>query len=116
MPLDTSSLTTIEIDQFEDRAKKKHKRTAVGETLISGIGAAGGVSAAGTIASAAGASTLCGSTALASALGGIFVTTTPIGWTVGAAIAGVAVAGLAGKAIKSGVSRDYKNKKWFGGK
>ncbi|WFS63060.1 hypothetical protein LF599_02565 [Pseudodesulfovibrio thermohalotolerans] len=110
MPLDLSSVTAEDLDRFKDRARKRHKRTLLGSAANLLGGAVGGAAAAGTVAGAAEATTLLGSTTLASALGGVFVASTPIGWTVGAAIAGAAVAGLAGKTIKSGISRDHKNK------
>jgi hypothetical protein len=84
----------------------KDKIGLVGEGLATLGGAAAGVAAAGTVASAAGASTLLGSTTLASALGGVFVTSTPIGWVIGsAAIAGAAGYGIA-KLVRSGSAQD----------
>lgn len=69
-------------------------------------GVAAGASAAGAIAGAAGVSTLLGSTTLASALGGVFVATTPVGWVIGsAALAGAAGYGIA-KMIRSGSRED----------
>ncbi|MOA33218.1 hypothetical protein D3C78_1544960 [compost metagenome] len=54
-----------------------------------------------------------GSGTLASALGGVFVTTTPVGWIVGAA----AAAGLAGygisKLIRSGARQDIIREKYI---
>ena len=70
-----------------------------GEALGFGIGTVGGIGLAGTVASVAGASTLLGSTTLASILGGVFVTATPVGWVVGAAATAgslVAVCGIIG--------------------
>lgn len=76
------------------------------EVLATAGGAAAGAAAAGTVASAVGASTLLGSSALGSALGGIFVTTTPVGWVVGAAVlAGAAGYGLT-KLARSGAKQD----------
>ncbi|RZS57954.1 hypothetical protein [Sphaerotilus mobilis] len=65
-------------------------------------GTAAGVVAAGTLASAAGASTLLGSSTLAGVLGGIFVTSTPIGWVLGAAAAGGALGLAVVKLARSG--------------
>lgn len=84
----------------------KDKVGLVGEGLATIGGAAAGAAAAGTVASAAGASTLLGSTTLASALGGVFVTSTPIGWVIGSvAIAGAAGYGIA-KLVRSGTKQD----------
>jgi transcription initiation factor TFIIIB Brf1 subunit/transcription initiation factor TFIIB len=68
-----------------------------------------GYAAAPTIAGIFGANTLLGSTFLGSLLGGVFVTTTPIGWVVGstAAAAVLTYAGL--KIFKSGVKNSIKN-------
>ncbi|HRG46206.1 MAG TPA: hypothetical protein PLG41_08400 [Leptospiraceae bacterium] len=77
-----------------------------GEALGLGIGTAGGAAVAGTVATVAGASTLLGSTTLGSVLGGIFVTSTPVGWVVGAAAAGGALSYAAIKLIKSGNKSD----------
>ena len=96
-------------EQLEDAIEKlkgKDKVGVLGEVLSGAGGAAGGAAAAGTLASAAGASTLLGSTSLASALGGVFVTATPVGWVVGAAaIAGAAGYGIA-KLVRSGSKQD----------
>ena len=77
-----------------------------GEALGFGIGTVGGIGLAGTVASVAGASTLLGSTTLASILGGVFVTATPVGWVVGAAATGGALSYAAIKLIKSGAKSD----------
>jgi hypothetical protein len=74
----------------------------LGELGVTGLGVTAGVAASGAVAAAAGAATLAGSTTLASILGGIFVTTTPVGWVVGAAVAGGALAYSAGKLVRSG--------------
>lgn len=78
----------------------------VGRGITAGLGALGGAAASGTVASACGASTLLGSSTLASLLGGIFVTTTPVGWVVGTAAAGAAVCYGAGRLISSGARAD----------
>lgn len=74
----------------------------LGELGVTGLGVTAGVAASGAVAAAAGAATLAGSTTLASILGGIFVTTTPVGWVVGAAVAGGTLAYSAGKLVRSG--------------
>jgi hypothetical protein len=94
------------LSQAIEKLKGKDKVGVLGEVLTGVTGSAAGAAAAGTLASAAGASTLLGSTSLAGALGGVFVTATPVGWVVGAA----AVAGAAGygisKLVRSGSKHD----------
>lgn len=106
---DNQSNTKYNQEQLEaaiEKLKRKDKVGVLGEVLSTTGGVAGGAAAAGTLASAAGASTLLGSTSLASALGGIFVTATPVGWVVGAAaIAGAAGYGIA-KLVRSGSKQD----------
>jgi hypothetical protein len=99
-----------EAEKYLEEAIRKLKRPdkvgVAGTGLGAVAGVAGGSAAAGALASAAGATTLLGSTTLASALGGVFVTATPVGWFVGCGIAG----GLAGlgiaKLIRSGGKQD----------
>jgi hypothetical protein len=84
---------------------KQHPRDRVGilgELGVTGLGVVAGVAASGAVAAAAGTATLVGSTTLASILGGIFVTTTPVGWIIGTAVAGGALAYSAGKLVRSG--------------
>ncbi|MBV5330379.1 MAG: hypothetical protein JZU65_22565, partial [Chlorobium sp.] len=73
----------------------------LGELGVTGLGLVAGVAASGAVAVAAGAATLAGSTTLASILGGIFVTTTPVGWIIGTAVAGGALAYSAGQLVRS---------------
>lgn len=82
----------------------------LGELGVTGIGITAGAAASGSIATAAGATTLLWSTTLASFLGGIFVTITPIGWIVGAAATGGALAYIAGKLVRSGAKCDALRK------
>lgn len=89
-----------------DKLKGRDRVGVMGEgaALLGGAGA--GAALAGSAAGMAGATTLLGSTSLASLLGGVFVTTTPIGWVVGsAAVAGAAGYGIA-KLIRSGNKQD----------
>ncbi len=89
-----------------DKLKGRDRVGVMGEgaALLGGAGA--GAALAGSAAGMAGATTLLGSTSLASLLGGVFVTTTPIGWVVGsAAVAGAAGYGIA-KLIRSGSKQD----------
>jgi hypothetical protein len=77
------------------------------------MGAAAGAAASGTIAGAMGASTLFGSTSLASSiLGTVFVTSTPVGWVVGSAVAAGALGLGIAKACSSGGKNDYIRQKW----
>jgi len=78
----------------------------LGEGAATVLGGLGGAAAASSVASAAGASTLLGSTTLASALGGVFVTTTPVGWIIGSTLVLSAVGYSAGKLIRSGSAQD----------
>lgn len=77
-----------------------------GQLLTTAGGAAAGASAAGAVAAAAGASTLLGSTTLASVLGGVVVTSTPVGWVVGCAVAGAAAAYGVSRLVRSGGRHD----------
>lgn len=86
--------------------RKPDKVGVIGTSLGLGAGATAGALAAGTVAGAAGATTLLSSTTLASVLGGVFVTTTPVGWVVGCGLAGgVAAYGIV-KLIRSGAKSD----------
>ena len=93
-----------------DKLSSQDKIGVAGEHLAALGGAAGGIAVAGTVAGAAGATTLLGSSALAGALGGVFVTTTPVGWVIGsAALMGAAGYGIA-KMIRSGSAQDQVRK------
>ena len=93
-----------------EKLSSKDKVGVAGEHLAAVGGVAAGIAAAGTVAGAAGATTLLGSGALASAMGGVFVTTTPVGWVIGsAALMGAAGYGIA-KMIRSGSTQDQVRK------
>lgn len=83
----------------------------LGSIGMTGIGTAGGAAASGKIAAAAGASTILGSTTLGNLLGGVFVAATPVGWIIGSALAGGAIAYGAVRLVRSGsrfdTSREY---------
>lgn len=81
----------------------------LGELGVTGLGAAAGAAVSGAAAGAAGAATLAGSTTLASILGGVFVTTTPVRWVVGSVAAGAGLGYAASKLVRSGGKADvYK--------
>ena len=61
---------------------------------------------AGAAAGAAGAATFLGSSTLGSVVGGLLVTTTPVGWVVGCAVAGAATAYGVSKLIRSAGRND----------
>lgn len=99
------------IEALEKMKKSSRDRVGIlGELGSAGLGATAGVAASGTIAAAAGASTLMGSTTLASALGGVFVTTTPVGWVVGAGVAAGAAGYGISKLVRSGGVSDTLKK------
>ncbi|MGE6384747.1 hypothetical protein ACQKEN_03615 [Pseudomonas sp. NPDC078416] len=69
-----------------------------------------GAALSGVAAGAAGATSLLGSTSLAGLLGGVFVTTTPVGWVIGSAAVVGAVGYGAVKLIRSGAQQDRVRK------
>jgi len=77
----------------------------LGELGATGLGGVAGVGVAGATASAAGVATLFGSSTLASVLGGVFVTTTPVGWVVGS----IALGGTVGYGISKLASSGGKS-------
>jgi hypothetical protein len=87
---DTKLTSEQELVQIIKKLKSNARADVAGQVGGTVAGAAGGAAAAGVVASAAGTSTILGSTVLGSALGGIFVASTPVGWIVGCAIAGAA--------------------------
>lgn len=107
-----SKLTIEEyVSALEKMKRNPRDRVGIlGELGVTGLGVAAGVAFSGSIAGIAGAATLAGSTTLASILGGIFVTTTPVGWIVGSALAGGTMAYTAGKLVRSGGKSDTRRK------
>ncbi len=89
-----------------EKLKGRDRIGVFGELIGTGVGAASGVAASGAIAGAAGASTLFGSSTLGSLLGGVFITSTPVGWVVGAAMAAAAIGYGITKAAHSGGKND----------
>jgi hypothetical protein len=107
---------TVTKEEYESALKKmKNSRSDVvgkiGTLGITGIGVTAGIGASGPIAATFGATTLMGSTTLASIFSGILVTTTPIGWVVGSAIAAGSLAYGTGLLIRSGERCDNIKKK-----
>jgi len=99
-----------DIKQAIKKLRGKDKLGVTGETLGVAGSAAAGAAAAGSIASALGVTTLLGSSSLASVLGGIFVTATPVGWVIGsAALAGATGYGIV-KLVRSGSNQDLVRK------
>ncbi|WP_029407290.1 hypothetical protein [Thiomicrorhabdus sp. Milos-T2] len=96
-----------------ERLKKspKDRIGTLSEIGITWAGATAGFVSAGAIASAAGVSTLLGSSTLAGILGGVFVTSTPIGWLIGGAVlAGGTAYGLT-KLLRSSAKADEEKLK-----
>lgn len=94
------------INALEKMKKSPDDRIGIlGKLGVTGLGGIAGASAAGTVATTAGVATLFGSSTLASLLGGIFVTTTPVGWVVG----GIALGGTVGYGISKVVSNGGKS-------
>lgn len=107
--LDSKTTKDESVDKLNEAINKlesKDKIGVIGEGLMTvAVGSLGALGANG-IAGGAGAATLLGSSSLASALGGVFVTATPVGWVVGSAVvAGAAGYGIA-KLIRSGSKQD----------
>ena len=82
----------------------------LGELGVAGLGITAGAALSGSIAAVAGTATLAGSTTLATIMGGVFVTTTPVGWIVGSAMAGGTLAYAAVKLVRSGAKCDTRRK------
>lgn len=89
-----------------EKLKGRDRVGIAGEVAATGAAAAAGVVASGSVATAFSATTLLGSTQLASVLGGVFVTTTPIGWVIGSALAAGAVGYGLAKLCCSGGKQD----------
>jgi len=102
---DTSS-AAMDVEEAINKLQGGDRVGHAGQAILTIAGGVSGVAASGAMASAAGASTLLGSTSLAGALGGVFVTATPVGWVVGAAIAGSATAYGVSKLVRSGGRQD----------
>lgn len=78
----------------------------LGELGATGLGGIAGAGLAGVTASAAGVATLFGSSTLGSVLGGILVTTTPVGWVVGSIALGGTIGYGISKLVSSGGESD----------
>jgi len=92
---------------LEKMKKSPRDRIGIlGELGVTGLGAAAGAALSGAAAGVAGVATLAGSSTLASILGGVFITTTPIGWVVGSVAAGAGLGYAASKLVRSGGKSD----------
>lgn len=106
MPQAKKSSVDEYIRALEKMKKSPRDRIGIlGELGATGLGSVAGMGVAGATASAAGAATLFGSSTLASVLGGVFVTTTPVGWVVGS----IALGGTVGYGISKLVSSGGKS-------
>lgn len=96
-------------EALEKLKKSPEDRLAiVGKYGIVGMGITAGVAASSSVAATAGATTLLGSTTLANLLGGVLVTTTPVGWVIGtAAASGVIAYGML-KFFENGIENNEK--------
>lgn len=97
----------VRVDEYISALErmKKSPRDRIGflgELGATGLGGVAGAGIASATASAAGVATLFGSSTLASVLGGVFVTTTPVGWIVGSIALGGAVGHGISKLVSSG--------------
>lgn len=98
--------TPEDLECVIEKLKAKDRFGELGQWAATIGGTAAGGAAAGSVAAVAGASTLFGSTTLASALGGVLVVSTPVGWVVGSALVGGALAFGVSQLIKSGARND----------
>lgn len=99
------------INALEQMKNSSRDRIGIlGDLGATSVGGMAGAGLAGTTASAAGVTTLFGSSTLASILGGIFVTTTPVGWVLGSIVVGGAVGCGIGKLVRSGGQNDVVRK------
>jgi len=95
------------ISALEKMKKSSRDRIGVlGELGATGLGGVAGAGLAGATAGAVGVATIFGSSSLGSILGGIFVTTTPVGWVVGSVAIGGAVGYGISKLVSSGGKSD----------
>lgn len=101
----------ISVDEYIAALNKMKKSPkdrvgVLGELGATGLGGVAGAGIAGATASAAGVATLFGSSTIGSVLGGVFVTTTPVGWVVGSIALGGAVGYGISKLVSSGGKSD----------
>ncbi len=91
------------LNMIAELEKNPHDKVRIlGDAGITVVGVGLGAAAAGTLASAAGAISIWGLTTVASWLGVVAVSATPVGWVIGAATAGGAVAYGVSRIIHSG--------------
>lgn len=101
-----ASFDEADVERALKSLEGKDRLGTAGEVAGVAGGTAAGVAAAGAVAGALGGTTLLGSSTLASVLGGVLVTTTPVGWVVGCAALGGAAAYAVSKVIRSGGRQD----------
>lgn len=104
-------MKTLCLDDYL-KALDKMKRSqrdrigTLGDLGVTGLGVAGGIAVSGASAAAVGVATLAGSTTLASIFGGFLVVTTPVGWVIGSAAVGGALAYGMAALVRSGGKYD----------
>ncbi|WP_156955879.1 hypothetical protein [Solidesulfovibrio alcoholivorans] len=110
MAIDTTVITDQDRNKALESLSGRDKIGVAGEILTTTLAATGGAFSASAAATAAGASTIFGSTTLGSALGCVFVASTPLGWTVGCAVAAGFLGFGISKLVRSGGKEDQKRK------
>jgi hypothetical protein len=103
--------TELSVDDYIEALEKvknspKDRVGILGDLSATSLGGIAGAGVAGTAASIAGATTLLGSSTLGTILGGVFITTTPIGWITGLSILGGAAGYGISRLIRSGQKND----------
>jgi hypothetical protein len=103
-------LTTKDYEDARDKMKASpnDRVGTAGSVGATGLGVVAGVAAAGKIATVFGATTLLGSSTLGSVLGGVLVTTTPVGWVIGSVAAAAAIGYGVSKLVRSGAGADAR--------
>jgi hypothetical protein len=97
------------VESPQERLKGTDRVETVGKATQAAAGAGFGLAVSGTMAHLAGATTILGSTKIA-ALVGLAFATTPVGWVLGSAVVGSAMALGLGAAIASGAKNTERRK------
>jgi hypothetical protein len=108
--MSNNTLTPTEIATARSKLAGTDKVEQASKLTQIGLGAAAGAAISVPLAHAAGAATLLGSSALGSALGGVFVAATPVGWVIGSGMAVSALAYGLGKLIADGAKNSERRK------